>query len=103
MEVTVPNLNYFIDWDGDGIAGNEPDAGGDVTLTLDKEELEIPAEGGTFRVKIDCKVPVTLEKPAGIPGESISVETLSFPISIIREPFRKMSWRLWFNRLPVLW
>ena len=34
MEVTVPNLNYFIDWDGDGIAGNEPDAGGDVTLTL---------------------------------------------------------------------
>ena len=38
MEVTVPNLNYFIDWDGDGIAGNEPDAGGDVTLTLDKEE-----------------------------------------------------------------
>ena len=76
VDVTVPNLNYFIDWDGDGIAGNEPDAGGDVTLTLDKEELEIPAEGGTFRVKIDCKVPVTLEKPAGIPGESISVETL---------------------------
>ena len=53
VEVTVPNLNYFIDWDGDGIAGNEPDAGGDVTLTLDKEELEIPAEGGTFRVKKD--------------------------------------------------
>lgn len=37
VEVTVPNLNYFIDWDGDGIAGNEPDAGGDVTLTLDKK------------------------------------------------------------------
>lgn len=36
-----------------------------MTLTLDKEELEIPAEGGTFRVKIDCKVPVTLEKPGG--------------------------------------
>ncbi len=76
MEVTVPNLNYFIDWDGDGIAGNEPDAGGDVTLTLDKEELEIPAEGGTFRIKIACGVPVTLERPAGVPGESISMENL---------------------------
>lgn len=71
MDVTVPNLNYFIDWDGDGIAGNEPDAGGDMTLTLDKKELSIPAEGGTFRIKIDCKVPVTLERPAGIPNESV--------------------------------
>ena len=46
MDVTVPNLNYFIDWDGDGIAGNEPDAGGDMTLTLDKKELSIPAKIG---------------------------------------------------------
>lgn len=76
MDVTVPNLNYFIDWDGDGIAGNEPDAGGDMTLTLDRTELAIPAEGGTFRIKIDCKVPVTLERPAGIPGESVTEESL---------------------------
>lgn len=76
MDVTVPNLNYFIDWDGDGIAGNEPDAGGDMTLTLDKKELSIPAEGGTFRIKIDCKVPVTLERPAGIPDEPVFEESL---------------------------
>lgn len=76
VEVTVPNLNYFIDWDGDGVAGNEPDAGGDITLTLDKTELAIPAEGGTFRVKIDCKVPVTLEMPSGVPGESVTEEFL---------------------------
>ena len=76
MDVTVPNLNYFIDWDGDGIAGNEPDAGGDMTLTLDKKELSIPAEGGTFRIKIECKVPVTLERPAGIPDEPVFEESL---------------------------
>ena len=76
MDVTVPNLNYFIDWDGDGIAGNEPDAGGDMTLTLDKKELSIPAEGGTFRIKIDCKVPVTLERPVGMPNEPVFEESL---------------------------
>lgn len=61
VDVTVPNLNYFIDWDGDGIAGNEPDAGEDVELTMDKREVVLPAEGGTVRIKINCKVPVTLE------------------------------------------
>lgn len=78
MEVTVPNLNYFIDWDGDGIAGNEPDAGEDVELTLDKTEVVLPAEGGSVRIKVNCKVPVTLERPGGIPNSEITEE--SFPI-----------------------
>lgn len=78
VEVTVPNLNYFIDWDGDGIAGNEPDAGEDVELTLDKTEVVLPAEGGTVRIKINCKIPVTLEKPAGVPDEPTAEEGLRF-------------------------
>lgn len=77
IEVTVPNLNYFIDWDGDGIAGNEPDAGEKMELTLDKTEVVLPAEGGTVRVKINCKVPVTLEKPAGMPESTTSEERFS--------------------------
>lgn len=76
-EVTVPNLNYFIDWDGDGIAGNEPDADEDITLTLDKNELVLPAEGGTFRIKITCKVPVTLEPTGNVPGESVTEESFN--------------------------
>lgn len=76
VDVTVPNLNYFIDWDGDGIAGNEPDAGEDVELTLDKTEVVLPAEGGTVRIKINCKVPVTLERPSGVPGEAIIDERI---------------------------
>ena len=47
-----------------------------MTLTLDKKELSIPAEGGTFRIKIECKVPVTLERPAGIPDEPVFEESL---------------------------
>lgn len=78
VDVTVPNLNYFIDWDGDGIAGNEPDAGEDVELTLDKREVVLPAEGGTVRIKINCKVPVTLERPGGASSGSVTEEM--FPV-----------------------
>lgn len=78
VDVTVPNLNYFIDWDGDGIAGNEPDAGEDVELTMDKREVVLPAEGGTVRIKINCKVPVTLERPGGASSGSVTEEM--FPV-----------------------
>lgn len=78
VNITVPNLNLFVDWDGDGIAGNEPDAGGDLMLTLDKTELLLPAEGGTYRIKIHCKAPVTLKKPDWVIDSSVSEESIKF-------------------------
>lgn len=63
-EVTVKDLSYFVDWDKDGIAGNElgdPDV--EKILEFETEKLDIPMEGGTFTVKINANVPYSFTDP----------------------------------------
>lgn len=61
-DIKVKDLSYFIDWDRDGIAGNElgdPDTG--IQIAFEKNELSIPKEGGTFKIKINANVPYLFE------------------------------------------
>lgn len=58
--VIVPNLNYYIDWDEDGIAGNElgkPNI--ERKLTFDIDTLYVGKEGGEFSIPIYTNVPIT--------------------------------------------
>lgn len=80
MEVSVKNLAYYFDWDQDGEAGNEL-APEDKPISLEKTEISVPKEGGTFHVKINTTVPVYLEVRNGSPIED-PVEKISEPNSL---------------------
>lgn len=73
-EVTVKDLSRYVDWDNDGIAGNEfGDADGPVKMKFEKEELIVPAEGGEFRIKIESNAPYTFTNPVpGIPDDMVT-------------------------------
>lgn len=58
-EVSIMELDYFIDWDNDGIAGNEIGKGKEVHLSFEKDTLFVPREGGTFSVKVNANIPFT--------------------------------------------
>lgn len=60
-DIEVKDLAYFFDWDGDGIAGNELED----TVKLSQNEIEVPAEGGDFTVRIMSDKPYFLESPLG--------------------------------------
>lgn len=49
-DVQVPNISLYIDWDNDGIAGNEF---GNEGFSFETDTLKVGAEGGKFRVKIN--------------------------------------------------
>lgn len=59
LNIRVKKLAFFYDWDGDGVAGNEVyDPAQPVTC--DNKEIHATQEGGTFKVNIDCLVPLFL-------------------------------------------
>lgn len=60
IDVDVPPLAPFFDWDDDGVVGNETLQEGE-TITLEKRSLEVPCEGGTYTIKIDAPIDVFLE------------------------------------------
>ena len=81
--VTVKDISAIVDWDGDGIVGNETLKEGEK-VTVSQNSIDVPAEGGMFTVQIDSPVNVYLEQPSGMnedlditPIDVISYETIS--------------------------
>lgn len=66
IDVEVPPLAPFFDWDDDGVVGNETLQEGE-TVTLEKRLLEVPGEGGTYTIKIDAPIDVFLESQVKSP------------------------------------
>lgn len=63
-DVTVKDLLRFVDYDGNGIAGDEfGDPNTPIELAFEKDVLEVPKEGGTFKVIIRANVPYSLTYP----------------------------------------
>lgn len=60
MNVTVPDLRYYYDWNNDGIAGNEINDNAEVKLS--QEEVSFGKDGGTTTVTVTTNVPLSLEK-----------------------------------------
>lgn len=76
LEITVKDLRYFLDWDNDGIAGNETLQEGEE-VKLEMTELNVPNEGGTYTIGISSPIPVYLEPKASSdnpPIDAISPE-----------------------------
>lgn len=80
--VNVLPLEYFFDWDGDGIAGNEiSDPNNPPTLST--TEISVPKEGGEYTVNIDSKVQLYLEgHDLGGNNTSSSITTEEFWVDI---------------------
>ena len=63
QKVTVKDLAYFYDWDGDGVAGNEiADAG---SVQLEATSLQFPATGGTKKIKVTSPITLSLSQHSG--------------------------------------
>lgn len=72
-EVSVKDLSRYVDWDDDGIAGNEfRDAEGPIKMKFEKEELIVPASGGTFQVKIEANARYAFTNPLpSVPNDAV--------------------------------
>ncbi|MDE6513445.1 MAG: RagB/SusD family nutrient uptake outer membrane protein [Muribaculaceae bacterium] len=56
--VSIPDLRYFFDWDGDGIAGNELNS--DPRITLSQTEVNFGKDGGEANIAIDANFKYSL-------------------------------------------
>mgnify|MGYP002400102179 CR=1 FL=1 len=53
-------MRYYVDWDGDGIAGNElGDPDQERILRFETDTLRVAAAGGGYEVKIETNIPFT--------------------------------------------
>lgn len=76
--IEVKNLRQFIDWDNNGVAGDESfDWDGEPLLEFETDTLFIPQQGGNFQVKLKGNLAFSFDKPAGWPE---IVETKLFEI-----------------------
>ncbi len=57
VTVSVKDLKYFYDWDGDGVAGNEI-YDKSQPATCDMTTISAPKEGGTYTAHVSCHVPL---------------------------------------------
>lgn len=59
LKVEVKELGYFIDWNDDGLAGNETLQDGQE-VKLEISEINVPNEGGVYTINISSPIPVYL-------------------------------------------
>lgn len=59
LKVEVKELGYFIDWNDDGLAGNETLQDGQE-VKLETSEINVPNEGGVYTINISSPIPVYL-------------------------------------------
>lgn len=71
LEVSVKELARYFDWDDDGTAGNETLEDGEEVV-LETTSINVPAEGGTYAIKITSPIPVYTEPVAGLDGPSVT-------------------------------
>ena len=64
LDVSVKELARYFDWDDDGTAGNETLEDGEKVV-LETTSINVPAEGGTYAIKITSPIPVYTEPVAG--------------------------------------
>lgn len=80
LKIEVKELGHFIDWDNDGLAGNETLQDGQE-VKLETSEINVPNEGGIYTINISSPIPVYLtpivNKDDDGPIDNITEETFS--------------------------
>lgn len=61
QNVEVPDLRYYFDWNGDGVAGNE--INDNPQISLSRESVEFDYNGGTAEVIVTSNIVLSLEMP----------------------------------------
>ena len=84
LNVEVKDLERFIDWDNDGVAGNEVLQEGQE-VSLETTVLNVPAEGGVYTVGISSPISVYLEPQFGSGGLDNNVSEEQFFTEIYEE------------------
>ena len=59
LEIQVKELSHYIDWNDDGIAGNETLQDG-LKISIEMTELYVPNEGGVYKINVSSPIPVYL-------------------------------------------
>lgn len=77
-EISVKDLKYYVDYDGNGIAGDEFNLNEPTDLAFEKTVLEFPKEGGECTVKFRANVPYSFTYPLDDDGDYEVQETPSF-------------------------
>ena len=60
ISVNVKDLSHYIDWDNDGLAGNEI-LKENEQVKIEKSVIEVPNEGGEFTIQIDSPIALYLK------------------------------------------
>ncbi|SMO39370.1 Starch-binding associating with outer membrane [Saccharicrinis carchari] len=82
-QITVKDLNYFVDWDGDGIAGNEMgNPNEEKHLAFETDTLRIGKEGGDFSVKIRANLRYNFKGPQNQEESLVLIEPSTFKMGI---------------------
>ena len=77
LEITVPDLSYFIDWDGDGEAGNEfGGIVGDKKLKFKTDTLRVSQDGGEYAVDILANLSYPGMEEEEVPKSGVEVDKL---------------------------
>lgn len=76
ISVEVKDLNYYFDWDKDGVAGNELLKENEVVL-LEDSVLVVPNDGGTYHIQIQSPIALYLSPQVDgtlevMPGQTIT-------------------------------
>ena len=61
IDVEVKDLEAFVDWNDNGVVGDELLKEGEK-VELERTDIAVPNEGGTYNIKISSPVPVYLEQ-----------------------------------------
>ena len=80
IDVEVRELSHFVDWNNDGVAGNEI-LKDNQSVTIENTSLKVPNEGGRYTVKITSPIPLYLEpqtetEPNDTPNNGIIEESV---------------------------
>lgn len=92
-DINVPDLSYFIDWNKDGIAGNEFGEG-QKELNFETDTLKVDSKGGKFKVKVNAQVQYKFFKEMVITSPSfadIGIRTPVFEKSLTDDNYLELT------------
>lgn len=84
--VSVQDLAYYVDWNNDGIAGNElGDKNTERVLAFETDSVEVSCNGGEVRIKINSNIPYTLDPMVDIPDAIDEVSYFDLPVIVLQK------------------
>lgn len=90
-KITIVDLSYFVDWNHDGVAGNElGELGQPKSLKFEMDTLKIGKNGGSFTIKIQSNILFKTEPSITAPPNlEVSLTNIFTDITVLEKTFTK--------------